>query len=148
MSKPGHINSPLDSAVWAELNNCSGMQRLVINFYSITDFYFKFCQVDRRISNQIENYYELPPSADFLPDRKCYGKQSNKILKAFLEPLAPCMQRSSLISFIFAYSKDWRKLSTLKHCFPKVINQLRLWQALQNWSPICFYYAKYYWLQR
>ena len=119
MNKLGHIKSPLDSAVWAELNNWSGMQSIIINFYSITDsyfkffnfysitdFYFKFCQVDRRISNQIENYYELPPSADFLPDRKCFGKQSNIILKAFLEPLVPCMQGRSLISFIFAYSKD------------------------------------------
>ena len=26
--EPGHIKNPLDSAVWAELNNCSGMQFL------------------------------------------------------------------------------------------------------------------------
>ena len=51
VNKPGHINSPLDSAVLAELNNCSGMQSVIINFYSIIDFHSKFCQVDRRISN-------------------------------------------------------------------------------------------------
>ena len=63
MNKPGHTNNPLDPAVWAELNNFSGMQNIIINFYSIIDFHFKFCQVNRGISNYIENYSELPPSA-------------------------------------------------------------------------------------
>ena len=49
--KPGHINNPLNSAVWAELNNCSGMQSIIIDFYSIIDFHFKFCQVNIGVSN-------------------------------------------------------------------------------------------------
>ena len=63
MNKPGHINNPLDSAVWAELNNCSGicMESIIINLYSIIDFHSKFCQVNRGISNNIE--ITLPPSA-------------------------------------------------------------------------------------
>ena len=41
VNKPGHINNPLHSAVWAELNNCSGihMESIIINFYSIIDFH-------------------------------------------------------------------------------------------------------------
>ena len=56
VNKPGHINNPLDSAVWAELNNCSGirMESIIINFYSIIDFHSKFCQFNRGISNNIE----------------------------------------------------------------------------------------------
>ena len=38
------------------------MQSVIINFYSIIDFDFKFCQVNRGISNWIENYSQLPPS--------------------------------------------------------------------------------------
>ena len=30
------------------------MESIIINFYSISDFYSKFCQVDRGISNNIE----------------------------------------------------------------------------------------------
>ena len=39
------------------------MQNIIINVYAISDFHFKFCQVNRGISNLIENYSQLPPSA-------------------------------------------------------------------------------------
>ena len=65
MNKLGHINNPLDSAVWAELNNCSGicMESIIINLYSIIDFHSKFCQVNRGISNDIEITLNVTPSA-------------------------------------------------------------------------------------
>ena len=31
-------------------------------------------------------HHQLEKAGDFLPDRKCHGKESNNILKAFLEP--------------------------------------------------------------
>ena len=92
----GNINNPLESAVWAELNNFSGMQSIITNFYSIIDFHFKFCQVNRGIINPIENYSRFPPSAGiFLPDSKCHGKQSNNILKFSFGAEFPVCKRVS-----------------------------------------------------
>ena len=64
----GHINNPLDSAVWAELNNCSGMQSIIINFYSIIDFHFKFQSTEEsvlRLKIIYSWHHQLEKAGDF-----------------------------------------------------------------------------------
>ena len=104
------------------------MQSIIINFYSIIDFHFKFCQVDRRISNYIENYSELPhqleKSGDFLPDRKCHGKQSNNILKASWSQV-PCMQGNYLILLSLLVSQT-------EENFPPWDLNISFWKLLIN----------------
>ena len=134
MNKPGHINSPLDSAVWAELNNWSGirMESIIINFYSLIDFHSKFCQVNRGISDYIENYSAAATitwrrQGLFLPDSKCHGKQSNHILKVFLE-----------LSFLYARVVSWFLLSLLvpktEENFPTCDLNVIFWTLLINWD--------------
>ena len=82
----------------------------ILNFVKLTE------KSVIRLKIILSCHHQLEKAGDFLPDRKysvkCHGKQSNNILKAFLEPSS---LGSYLISFIFAFPKDLLgKLSTLR----------------------------------
>ena len=55
------------------------MESILIKFYSISDFYSKFCQVNRGISNNMEItlrcHHQLEKIGAFLSDSKCHVKQ-------------------------------------------------------------------------
>ena len=126
---------------WAELNNCSGIhiESIIINVHSISDIYLKLCQVNRRISNNIEItlscHHQLEKIGDsFLPDSNCHVKQSNHILQAFLD-LSFLYARDRIVS-LFLLSL---LVSKTEENFPTWDLNIIFWTLLINWVYHMFY---------
>ena len=86
VNKHGHMNNPLDSAVWAELNNCSGMRSIISIFIQLLTFILKFVKLTEEsviiLKITLSCHHQLEKAGAFLPDSKCHGKLSNHMFGA------------------------------------------------------------------
>ena len=144
------------------------MQSIIINFYSIIDFHSKFCQGNRGISNYIENYSELPPSAGegrgffFLTLRAMVSSTAKSYFESVLGAEFPVCKGSFLIFLKFClpqrlkktfqletstlFSERYYSTETIISFAELVFHMFLLWQVLLTTEVVLLITHDYCWL--